>query len=72
MEEEEEVSGGPDPSPIVEVGTFFVEKSGKMQLRLVLDARISNLHFEAPWSVGLAAGGALAGIKRATVHVSEA
>ena len=33
---------------------FFVKKTGKEELRLILDGRIANLFYEDPWGVGLA------------------
>ena len=39
-----------------EVGVFFVEKVGKLQLRLILDGRLANLHLLPPFAVGLAGG----------------
>ena len=46
-----------------EVGIFFVAKKGKTKVRLVIDARRSNVHFASPPSVDLLTGEGLAGIE---------
>ena len=46
-----------------DVGIFFVAKKGKSKVRLVIDARRSNVHFASPPSVDLLTGEGLAGIE---------
>ena len=46
-----------------ECGVFFVEKKDKVRLRLIIDARRANCHFEDPDYIPLASGSSLGEIE---------
>ena len=51
-----------------ECGVFFVEKKDKVRLRLIIDARRANCHFEDPDYIPLASGSSLGEIELEPGH----